>query len=238
MAPLTREQLYRIRHRHRGYQITLATEVLLLLLLPLAQGHSWLLSVMLVLLALVLMVFVSRYSPLRQTRPLIYGLGALAIGLEILWHGSLIQAPQLGRMLTVPHVFVWLLFLSVGVFRKVKTLVREPYVTVSVVLGAASGYLLIGLAGGLLLTALWAVQPSAFVLASLPHVQAGNSIDLAVAPALMAASFTMLTAVGTTILKTSNVAGQVVTTVITILGQLYVAILIALILGRYHRRSA
>jgi hypothetical protein len=34
------------------------------------------------------------------------------------------------------------------------------------------------------------------------------------------------------------VAGQVVTTVITILGQLYVAILIALILGRYHRRSA
>jgi hypothetical protein len=29
----------------------------------------------------------------------------------------------------------------------------------------------------------------------------------------------------------------VVTTVITILGQLYVAILIALILGRYHRRS-
>jgi hypothetical protein len=138
-------------------------------------------------------------------------------------------------MLTVPHVFVWLVFLSVGVFRKVKTLVREPYVTVSVVLGAAGGYLLIGLAGGLLLTALWAVQPSAFVLSSLPTVQAGDSVDLAVAPALMAASFTMLTTVGTTVLKTSNVAGQVVTTVITILGQLYVAILIALILGRYHR---
>ena len=234
---LTPEQIGRLRHRHRGYQITLATEVLLLLLLPLAQGHPWLLSVMLVVLALVLIVFVSRYSPLRQTRPLIYGLGALAIGLEILWHGVLIQAPHLGRMLTVPHVFAWLVFLSVGVFRKVKTLVREPYVTVSVVLGAASGYLLIGLAGGLLLTALWAVQPSAFVLASLPQVQAGNSIDLAVAPALMAASFTMLTTVGTTVLKTSNVAGQVVTTVITILGQLYVAILIALILGRYHRRN-
>jgi hypothetical protein len=234
---LTPEQIERIRHRHRGYQITLATEVLLLLLLPLAQGYPWLLSVMMVLLAFVLIVFVSRFSPMRQTRPLIYGLGALAIGLEILWHGALSQAPHLGRMLTVPHVFVWLTFLSVGVFRKVKTLVREPYVTVSVVLGATSGYLLIGLAGGLLLTALWAVQPAAFVLTSLPNVKAGNSIDLAVAPALMAASFTMLTTVGTTVLKTSNVAGQVVTTVITILGQLYVAILIALILGRYHRRS-
>ena len=233
--PVTKEQLQRLRHRHRGYQITVATEVLLLLLLPLAQGHPWLLSVMLVMLALVLIVFVSRYSPLRQTRPLIYGLGGVAIGLEILWHVALIHAPFLGRMLTVPHVFVWLVFLSVGVFRKVKTLVREPYVTVSVVLGAAGGYLLIGLAGGLLLTALWAVQPSAFVLSSLPTVQAGDSVDLAVAPALMAASFTMLTTVGTAVLKTSNVAGQVVTTVITILGQLYVAILIALILGRYHR---
>jgi len=234
-VPVTKEQLQRLRHRHRGYQITVATEVLLLLLLPLAQGHPWLLSVMLVMLALVLIVFVSRYSPLRQTRPLIYGLGGVAIGLESLWHVVLIHAPFLGRMLTVPHVFVWLVFLSVGVFRKVKTLVREPYVTVSVVLGAAGGYLLIGLAGGLLLTALWAVQPSAFVLSSLPTVQAGDSVDLAVAPALMAASFTMLTTVGTTVLKTSNVAGQVVTTVITILGQLYVAILIALILGRYHR---
>ena len=38
------------------------------------------------------------------------------------------------------------------------------------------------------------------------------------------------------VLNTSNVAGQVVTIVITVLGQLYVAILIALILGRFHRR--
>ena len=109
-------------------------------------------------------------------------------------------------------------------------------VTVAVVLGAASGYLLIGLAGGLLLTALWAVQPAAFNLAALPHGLAGNSIDLAVSPALIAASFTLLTTVGTNVLNTSNVAGQVVTIVITVLGQLYVAILIALIRGRFHRR--
>jgi len=235
---ITQEQLQRLRHRHRGYRITLATEVLLLLLLPLAQAQPWLLSALLVLLAVVLIVFVSRYSPLQNTRPLIFALGGLAIGLEIVWHVALKQDPALGRMLTVPHVFVWLLFLFVGVFRKVKTLVREPYVTVAVVLGAASGYLLIGLAGGLLLTALWAVQPAAFNLASLPHGLAGNSIDLSMSPALIAASFTMLTTVGTNVLNTGNVAGQVVTIVITVLGQLYVAILIALILGRFHRRHS
>ena len=38
-------------------------------------------------------------------------------------------------------------------------------------------------------------------------------------------------------LKTSHVGGQMVTTVITVVGQLYVAILIALILGRFRWRT-
>jgi hypothetical protein len=234
---LTRADITRLRHRHRGYLITLATEVALLLLLPLAQVHLWLLSAMLIVLALVLMVFVSRYSPLRKTRPLIYGLGGLAIALEVVWHVALNGMPLLGRALTIPHVIVWLVFLLLAVIRKVKTLIREPFVTVSVVMGAASGYLLVGLAGGLLLTALWVLHPAAFDLTSLPPVLPSSGANVAVAPALMAASFTMLTTIGTTVLKTSHVAGQVVTTVITVVGQLYVAILIGLILGRFRWRA-
>jgi hypothetical protein len=122
---ITPEEIIRLRGRHRGYWLTLATEVALLLLL--------------ILLALVLMVFVSRYSPLRKTRPLIYGLGGLAIALELIWHLSLNLWPAVGRALTIPHVLVWLVFLSLSVLRKVKTLTREPFVTVSVVMGAASG---------------------------------------------------------------------------------------------------
>jgi hypothetical protein len=234
---ITRDDIIRLRHRHRGYLITLATEVALLLLLPLAQVHLWLLSAMLIVLALVLMVFVSRYSPLRKTRPLIYGLGGLAIALEVVWHVTLNGMPLLGRALTIPHVIVWLLFLTLAVIRKVKTLTREPFVTVSVVMGAASGYLLVGLAGGLLLTALWVLHPAAFDLTSLPPIPPSSGANVAAAPALMAAAFTMLTTIGTTVLHTSNVAGQVVTTVITVVGQLYVAILIALILGRFRWRA-
>lgn len=235
---ITREEIVRLRKRHRGYLITLATEVALLLLLPVAQGSIWLLSGSLIVLALVLMLFVSRYSPLHQTRPLIYGLGGLAIALELLWHLALTAQPTLGRALTIPHVIVWLVFLSLAVIRKVKTLNREPFVTVSVVMGAASGYMLVGLAGGLLLTALWVLDPSAFDLTALPAVGSTTALpNVVVAPALMAAAFTMLTTVGTTVLKTSHVAGQVVTTVITVVGQLYVAILIALILGRFRWRA-
>jgi hypothetical protein len=211
--------------------------VLLLLLLPLAHQMPWLLSGLLIGLAVELVVFVSRFSSLKTGRPLIIGLGCLAVLLEVLWHGCLRFAPALGQQMTVPHVVVWTLFLLLAVVRIVKSLIREPYVTVAVVLGAASGYLLVGIAGGVLLTALWVMHPAAFEPSALPPLAVTLGNPLPMAPALMAASFGLLTTVGTGVLSPADVSGQVAAAVITIAGQLYVAILIALILGRFHRRS-
>lgn len=233
---ISREQLQRIRRRHLGYRITLVYELLLLLLLPVAQQVTLLLSLLLVGQATVFMVFVSRYSAIRRTRPLMYGLGCTAIAMEVIWHVALFWSPSLGRALTTPHVVVWVMFLLLAVVRKVKSLIREPFVTTSVVLGAASGYLTVGIAGGVLLTATWVLQPSAFVASALPTLSAHAVASVAVAPALMAASFGLLTTVGTDVLTSSNVTVQVIANVITIAGQLYVAILIALILGRVQKR--
>lgn len=233
---ISREQLQRIRNRHRGYRITLVYELVLLLLLPVAQVFPLLLSMLLIGQAMVFMLFVSRFSSLRRTRPLMYGLGCTAIVLEVIWHAALIWTPAVGRVLTLPHVVVWVLFLLVAVVRKVKSLIREPYVTMSVVLGAASGYLTVGIAGGVLLTASWVLQPAAFIASALPPMTASGDASVAVAPGLMAASFGLLTTAGTSVLTPSNVTVQVIANVITIAGQLYVAILIALILGRVQKR--
>ena len=233
---LTRDELRRIRQRHRGYRITLLVQVGILLLLPLTQRLPGLLSLLLCLLAAVLLVFTSRFSPLRRSKRLIFALGGLAIAMELLWHGSLILAPSLGRWLTFLHVLIWLLFLLTAVVRKVLTLNREPIVTASVVLGAASGYFTLGIAGGILLTALWVLDPSSFNAAVLPPVSAGQPPVLAVAPALMVSAFGVLTAVGSSVLNPASVGAQVVATSLAITGQLYVAILIGLILGRAQRR--
>jgi hypothetical protein len=162
------------------------------------------------------------------------------VTLELIWHGALLWAPAVGRWLTLPHVAVWVLFLLVAVVRKVKTLILEPFVTISVVLGAASGYFLVGIAGGVLLTALWVLHPAGFSVSALPLLSqgAGHGVDntLAVAPALMASAYGLLTTVGTDVLAPRDVGAQVLAYAITIAGQLYVAILIALILGRVHRR--
>jgi hypothetical protein len=233
---LTRDELGRIRQRHRGYRITLLVQVGILLLLPLTQRLPGLLSILLCLLAVVLLVFTSRFSPLRRSKRLIFGLGGLAIAMEIFWHGALILAPSLGRWLTFPHVLIWLLFLLTAVVRKVLTLTREPIVTTSVVLGAASGYFTLGVAGGILLVALWVLDPLSFNAAVLPPVVAGQPPVLAVAPALMVSAFGVLTAVGGGLLNPASISAQVVATSLAITGQLYVAILIGLILGRAQRR--
>ena len=233
----SRADVIRLRKRHRGYQLTLAVEVLLVLALPLAELWPGLLSLLLVALAVVLCVFLSRYSLLRRSRLVVYLFGALAIALELLWHLLRLIHPHWGVLLTVPHVVVWVVFLTLVLLRKVNGLVREPFVTVSVVMGAASGYLLIGIAGGLLFTALWVFQPQAFNLIDLPapgRDAAGRL--LTIAPALMAGAMNLLTTAGTALLNPRNVTAQVISSAITVAGQLYVAILIALILGRFHRR--
>ncbi len=242
MRRLTPEQIQRLRHRHQGYLITLAVEVVLLLSLPFAEQWGWLLSLMMVALAVVLMGCLTRYSSLRRGLTAVYTLGSLAIVLEVVWHLMSHLNASLARALTVPHVIVWLLFLTLVLFRKVKSLMREPFVTLPVVMGAAGGYLLVGIAGGLLLTALWVFHPDAFNVAALPSADAANGQGLlnlgklSVAPGLMAGAINLLTTVGSDVLNPKDVAAQVSSSVITVTGQLYVAILIALILGRFQQR--
>lgn len=237
---VSREVLQRLKRRHRGYLVVLGAQILLLLLLPVAQHKPWLLSFLMISLCCVLIGFVSRFSPLKRTKPLVYALGATAVIMEVVWHLGLRFNPPLGQWLTVPHVVVWLIFLALTLLRKVRTLINEPYVTTSVVLGAASGYLLVGIAGGILLVAISALSPLSLLVTGLPKAAVVGSASAGViadAPTLMAASFNMLTTVGTPVVNPTDVLGQVAVTVITVSGQLYVAILIALILGRYHKRK-
>lgn len=238
MNPLriSREQLETIRKRYLGYRIMLIYELLMLLLLPLTELFSPLLSFLLVGLALVLMVYVNRFSRMPRTQRATTLLGGSAIALELVWRASLAWQPAVGHWITLPHVIVWLLFLLVVVVRGVRALIREPFITMSVLQGAVSGYLTLGFAGGVMLTALWVLQPSAFLASALPAHSGNAGPSGTVASALMTASFGLLTTMGTQVLNSRNVTVQVMATLITMAGQLYIAILIGLILGRIHKR--
>lgn len=234
---ITREQILRIRRRHRGYIIVLVTISVVLLMQPIAQRWPLLNPLGAITLSLVMMLFLTRYSPLRERKRLFYGLGIAAIVSEVLWLLGLETHQGLAIHLGIAHLLVWSLFIGVFLLRKVRALMLEPYVTQAVVMGAASGYLLIGYLGAFLLHTLLMWQPAAFSTSQL--VPGINPVlePLHAFPAMVMASFGALTTTGADIGRPGSVLASTGCLAITILGQLYVAVLIALILGRFHRRG-
>jgi hypothetical protein len=234
---VTREQILRIRLRHRGYIIVLVTISVVLLMQPIAQRWPLLNPLGAITLSLVMMLFLTRYSPLRERKRLFYGLGIAAIGSELLWLLGLETHQGLAIHLGIAHLLVWSLFIGVFLLRKVRALMLEPYVTQAVVMGAASGYLLIGYLGAFLLHTLLMWQPAAFSISQLAPGINPVLAPLHAFPAMVMASFGALTTTGADIGRPGSVLASTGCLTITILGQLYVAVLIALILGRFHRRG-
>lgn len=234
--PFTPEQLQCIRKRHRGYGYLLAVITVVLLIQPLAVDWPLLTSLNAIAVALVMMVFLTRHSPLRRHKRWLYGLGISAIVFEVIWLSSLVKSPELAKHLTVPHLLIWALFISFFLMRKVRTLMIEPYVSMGVLMGAAAGYLLIGYLGAFLLHTLLILQPLAFNLSYLPAQINPITEPLRAFPSMVTASFEALTTVNNSVSSAGYLLGHIATLIITILGQLYVAVLIALVLGRFHQR--
>jgi hypothetical protein len=237
---LSREQIHRIRRRHGGYRVLLLTISLILLLQPAAAIWPLLNSLASITLALVMMLFLTRYSPLQMQmhRRLLYGLGIAAIVMELVWMVCLQGHLVLGAHLAIPRLLIWTLFIGDFLLRKVRSLMLEPYVTLAVLMGAAAGYLLIGYLGAFLLHTLLLWHPASFDRALLPAGTDPLLEPMRTFPAMVLASFGSLTTVGNPITLPRHLLGSTGGLVITLTGQLYVAVLIALILGRFHRRGS
>ena len=146
--PFTPEEKRRIRKRHRGYAFLLVVVSLAVLVQPLALNWPLLTSLNSIIMAMVMMVFLTKNSDLRAHKSWLYGLGTSAIIFEVVWLACMVHLPALAKHLTLFHLLLWALFIGVFIERKVRSLMLEPYVTVYVLMGACSGYLLIGYAGG------------------------------------------------------------------------------------------
>jgi hypothetical protein len=157
-----RWNIKRIRQRHVGYRYSLLVLVVVLGAQPLARTIPLLNCGLVIGLATFLMVGLTRVSPLLNSRIPAYCLGSLAIAMEIPYALLVLQHQGPTFFFTVVHVVVWIAFFALYLFRMVRSLVREPYVTTFVVMGAAAGYLLIGFSGGIVLDALMYLSSDSF----------------------------------------------------------------------------
>ena len=170
----------------------------------------------------------------RRRRWLEIGWGTAAT-VELLWQASLLLAPGVAMQLSVLHVVVWLTLMLYLLWSLVNALAEEPVFNGALLMGAAAGYMLIGFTGGIVLNSLLVLDPAAFTLAPTQH---NLPMAIAHAPEMLGAAFGSLTTLGSSVLNGESLTSVSASVGITIVGQLYVAILIAGVLGKPRKMAA
>ena len=164
---------------------------------------------------------------LRRQRLVSFWIVALAV--ELLWQAALEFNPGLAVQLRVLPLVVWLSLMLGVLWSLVKALAEEPVFNGDLLMGAAAGYLLVGFTGGIVLNSLLVLDPAAFNLPAHGHAL---PIGIGHAPAMLGAAFASLTTIGSPVLKSGSLTSLTASVGITIVGQLYVAIMIAGVLGK------
>jgi hypothetical protein len=159
----------------------------------------------------------------------------LALAVEVIWQAALVLNPPLAVQLSVIHLLIWLVLLLTLLWGLVSALAEEPFFNGNLLMGAAAGYLLVGFTGGVVLNSLLVLDPAAFNLPAHGHDLPDG---VGHAPAMLGAAFASLTTLGSPALKTDSLTSLTAGVAITIVGQLYVAILIAGILGKPRQQAA
>ena len=164
---------------------------------------------------------------LRRRQLVIYW--TLALAMELVWQVALEINPSMAVQLSVLHLVVWLSLMLVVLWGLVNALAEEPVFNGDLLMGAAAGYLLVGFTGGIVLNSLLVLDPAAFNLPAHGHALPDG---IGHAPAMLGAAFASLTTIGSPVLKSGSLTSLTASVGITIVGQLYVAILIAGVLGK------
>jgi hypothetical protein len=163
----------------------------------------------------------------RRRRLVSFWIVALAV--ELLWQAALEFNPWLAVQLSVLHLVVWLGLMLVVLWSLINALAEEPFFNSDLLMGAAAGYLLVGFTGGIVLNSLLVLDPAAFNLQDHGH---SLPVGIGHAPAMLGAAFASLTTLGSPLLTSGSLTSLTASVGITIVGQLYVAILIAGVLGK------
>ena len=153
----------------------------------------------------------------------------LALLIEVIWQMALVFDPALAIQLSVVHLVVWLVLMLQLLWNLINALAEEPLFNGDLLMGAAAGYLLVGFTGGIVLNSLLVLDPAAFNLPAHGHALPDG---IGHAPAMLGAAFASLTTIGSPVLKSGSLTSLTASVGITIVGQLYVAILIAGVLGK------
>lgn len=162
LAPDPEEVCLGTIRRHRGYLQLLGVCLLQIGLFTLPNPWNRLAAIGYLVLGL-LMVRVLGHpdaDPAKGgfSRRLFRGVGLAALGVSVLWYLTPLELRRTG----LPVMALWGLFSLWSSIRLMRCLALERIINGAVLRGALAGYLMLGLAGGLLCAALETIAPGSF----------------------------------------------------------------------------
>ena len=202
---------------------------------------TWMGNLGYALIALLLTQLVIRRKQVLNVHDRIYqALGLIALFTQLLW----LFTPMHWQFSGVPLVLSWTLMVGWSVVRLVKRLASEQHVNLSVLMGAAAGYLLIGLTSGLVMVGVETIQPNSFEPMTMPNgADMSNASVLEWMPVFAQINyfaFICLTTVGFGDITPMNPLARMLAVSTGVIGQLYLAVVMGILIGRFSselRRS-
>ena len=229
-----RSEWRRKRRRERIYELLLGLCLLVLTSFAFPRV-TWLGSLGYALIALLLtqLVMIRKQVLTLQDR-LYQGLGIVALSALLLW----LLTPVRWETSGVPLVLSWGVLVGWSVIRLVERLASEQRVTAAMLMGAAAGYLLLGLTAGLVMSAVETIQPGSFEPLDIPITDAAgqNNTVLVSAPVFAQINyfaFICLTTVGFGDINPELPLARMLAVTTGIAGPLYLAVVMGVLIGRY-----
>ena len=221
-------------HREKIYELLLGLCVMVLVSFAFPR-LSWIgpLGYGLIALLLTQLVMIRKNSLSVEDR-LYQCLGLAALVALLLW----LVTPVRWVVSGFPLIFTWSLLVGWSVIRLVERLSQERKVTSGLLMGAAAGYLLLGLTAGLVMSAVETIQPGSFEPLNILH-DAASGPDASVLMSMRAFSqinyfaFICLTTVGFGDIEPVLPVSRMLAVVTGIIGPLYLAVVMGVLIGRY-----
>lgn len=220
--------------RQQSYGQLLIVCLLVLLTFTLPQPWNRLSSLGYLLMALVMIRGLGNPTGSLQfgtwPRRLFKGLGVAAIVVGLLWYFTPLELRSTG----IPVIAIWAIFSGWSAIRLIRGLAHERRVSDVVLRGALAGYLMLGLAAGLLCCALETIDPASFSNVQLLPEDLGQATPVwgLNFVRLNYFAFVSLTTMGYGDVIPETPQAQMVSVAIAIAGTFYVAAVMGVLISR------